>query len=71
MSASRVTPNFLLPLFDAEDKPSWLGDWNNTMAKIEAALNAKEAEINALTAQLNTQTARITALASATGHVGI
>jgi hypothetical protein len=71
MGASSLTATTLLPLFEDTDKPSWLGDVNNAMRKIDAAFAEKEAEINTLTAQLNVQTARITALAAATGHAGI
>lgn len=78
MGASSLTQNVLLPVFADNDKPSWLGDWNNAMKKIDAAFAAKEAEVNTLTNQLNVANqalaaanARITALAAATNHVGI
>ena len=71
MASSSFTPTVLLPKFVETDKPTWMGDWNSAMTKIDAAFAAKEAEIVTLTAQLNAANARITALAAATGHVGI
>lgn len=78
MGASSLTATVLLPLFSDDDKPSWLGDWNGAMTKIDNAFAAKEAEITTLTNQLvianqaiAAANARITALATATGHSGI
>jgi hypothetical protein len=78
MPASSLTSSILLPQFNDTDKPTWLGDFNSAMRKIDAAFAAKEAEINTLTTQLNAANtaltaanARITALAAVTGHVGI
>lgn len=71
MAASELTTNIQLPKFVSSDKPTWLGDFNLAMTKIDAAFAAKEAQINTLTTQLNAANARITALAAATGHVGI
>lgn len=103
MGATNLTPNIHLPLFVASDKPSWLGDVNEAMSRIDADSGTQTAAINLLTTQLNaanatitaltarvtaletrattdeglitagdaTQAARITALALATGHVGI
>lgn len=71
MGASSLTQTVLLPLFEDSDKPSWLGDVNGAMRKIDAAFAAKEAEINMLTSQVNALSARVTALAAATGHTNI
>lgn len=92
MGASNLTPNIHLPLFVDDDKPSWLGDINEAMTRIDSDSGAQTAEINTLTTQLNVANAalitanatiatlttglaaanaRITALAAATGHVGI
>lgn len=35
MSYSEETPNYKLPLYLADDRPSYLGDWNETMNKID------------------------------------
>lgn len=64
MASSNKTPNKTLSQFDATDKPSWLGDYNGDMVKIDAAFGELIAEKNELTAQLNTQTARVNALSA-------
>lgn len=71
MASTNLTPTYLLPQFEDSDKPSWLGDVNAAMLKIENALVAKDLQIATLTGQLGAANARITALALATGHVGI
>lgn len=38
MASTNKTPNYDLPLFIDTDKPTWLGDWNGTMTKIDTAL---------------------------------
>lgn len=39
MSATNKTPNYDLPLYVANDKPTYLGDWNSTMNKLDAAID--------------------------------
>ena len=39
MSATNKTTYFELPIFIGTDTPSWLGDWNNAMTKIDTAIN--------------------------------
>ena len=38
MSATNSTPNYELPLFTPTDKPTWQGDWNGAMEKIDTAI---------------------------------
>lgn len=38
MSASSKTPNYDLPIFQGNDIPSWLTDWNNAMTEIDSDL---------------------------------
>lgn len=40
MSATNETTNYQLPLFADNDQPTWLGDFNGAMDKIDNALNA-------------------------------
>lgn len=40
MSATNKTPNMELPIYVAEDKPTYLGDWNSTMSKIDTTVTA-------------------------------
>lgn len=39
MSATNKTTYYELPIFIGTDTPSWLGDWNNAMNAIDAAIN--------------------------------
>jgi hypothetical protein len=64
MSASNLTPNYLLPQFVSTDKPSWLGDVNGAMVKIDAALASLQAEINTQVTNLNAQVLRINTAAA-------
>ena len=40
MTATNETANYKLPLFTDNDQPTWLGDFNGAMSKIDADLNA-------------------------------
>lgn len=39
MSATNETTNYKLPLFTDDDQPTWLGDFNGAMNKIDADMN--------------------------------
>ena len=39
MTATNETTNYKLPLFTDNDQPTWLGDFNGSMNKIDNALN--------------------------------
>lgn len=39
MSATNETANYKLPLFTDNDQPTWLGDFNGAMDKIDTAMN--------------------------------
>lgn len=58
MSNTNHTPNYDLPLFIPEDKPSWLGSWNDAMSKIDAGIkgSSQQGDSNA-TAILANKTA--------------
>ena len=38
MSATKETTNYKLPIFEAADQPTWLGDFNGAMNKIDTAI---------------------------------
>lgn len=38
MSATNTTTHYNLPLFEATDKPTWLGDWNGAMTALDSAI---------------------------------
>ena len=39
MSATNKTENYELPIYEANDKPTYLGDWNGTMNKLDSAIH--------------------------------
>lgn len=39
MTATNETTNYKLPLFTDDDQPTWLGDFNGAMSKIDADMN--------------------------------
>lgn len=45
MSSSKNTDNYLLPVFEADDKPGWLTDWNTAMVRIDAILAQNHTDI--------------------------
>lgn len=66
MSYSNTTPNYDLPQYVADDKPTYLGDFNQTMLKIDTALktnatNASSAGSSAESAIAKADTAITTA----------
>jgi hypothetical protein len=72
VSATNQTTELHLPLFIDGDKPSWLGDFNGAMQKIDArfvtnasSLATANATILALQTALADLTARVTTLESA------
>ena len=38
MGYSKETPNYHLPQYVADDRPSYLGDWNETMGIIDTSM---------------------------------
>ena len=56
VNATNETANYGYPKFVASDKPSWLGDWNNTMDAIDGDIHAL-AEANASEEQATTELA--------------
>lgn len=56
MSHTRETDNYNLPLYDPDDRPTWLGEWNETMEAIDTGLkdNRVEAESASEKADRNT-----------------
>lgn len=53
MANTNSTPNYSLPLFVPEDKPSWLGSWNDAMTKIDGGIHggSQQGDRNALAIQ--------------------
>lgn len=64
MSYSNETPNFNLPQYVGTDKPTYLGDFNETMLKIDTAL--KNNQTSATSANSSAETANATAQSALT-----
>jgi hypothetical protein len=62
MSATNSTPNYELPIFEPNDKPSWQGDFNEAMNKIDGAINDVEEKADNNTANIGTQQGAISSL---------
>lgn len=52
MSAAEQTPFLKLPQFAATDKPTWLGDFNGAMSKIDTGVASNNNKITEQTAQI-------------------
>lgn len=61
MAATNSTTNLALPIFVDSDKPTWRGDFNDAMQKIEDAHNSDSLELANLRAQIVSLEARLTA----------
>lgn len=59
MSASNKTMNLELPQFIATDKPTWLGDWNDTMGKIDNFAGDTDIRHAAITASFSAMEVRL------------
>ena len=77
MSATNQTTNYQLPLFIGSDKPSWLGDFNGAMNKVDTALaiandNAQNAvdKVDRVEGSLSTLQSSIEANTRMIGEVG-
>jgi uncharacterized coiled-coil protein SlyX len=65
MGASNHTDNIYLPVFSDTDKPSWLGDFNDAMNKIDAAFANRGADVSLIQTKQATDEANIAALQDA------
>lgn len=66
MGATNQTTNYELPLFIGTDKPSWLGDFNGAMNKIDTSIKGNKDEIDSLKNRMTaTETVANTASSSA------
>lgn len=59
MSSTNKTPNYDLPQFVANDVPSWLGDFNQAMSKIDTQMKANDSK--AQSAETNAENANSSA----------
>lgn len=62
MSATNSTPNYELPIFEATDKPTWQGDFNEAMNKIDTAVSGAEKKADNNATNIGTQQGAISTL---------
>lgn len=59
MSATNETDNYKLPLFTDNDQPTWLGDFNGAMRKIDADMNTVGANASTALSAANNAVNRV------------
>ena len=59
MTATNETTNYKLPLFTDNDQPTWLGDFNGSMNKIDNALNTVGANASTALSAANNAVNRV------------
>lgn len=59
MSATNETANYKLPLFTDNDQPTWLGDFNGAMSKIDADMNTVGANASTALSAANNAVNRV------------
>lgn len=67
MGATNSTTNLQLPQFIGTDKPSWLGDFNGAMLKVDNFAGKAESDIGTVTATANAAKATAEAAEAAVG----
>lgn len=60
MAHTNLTTNKHLPLFVDDDKPTWLGDFNEAMNKIDAEFGRLQGLIDSLQTQVNNKQDKVT-----------
>lgn len=60
MASTNKTANVALPQFTDDDKPSWLGDVNDAMRKIDAEFGRLQGLIDSLQTQVNNKQDKVT-----------
>lgn len=59
MSATKETTNYKLPIFEAADQPTWLGDFNGAMEKIDSAVTSVGANASTALSAANNAVNRV------------
>lgn len=59
MTATNETANYKLPLFTDDDQPTWLGDFNGAMSKIDADMNTVGANASTALSAANNAVNRV------------
>lgn len=69
MSATNETTNYKLPLFTDTDQPTWLGDFNGAMSKIDAHMNTIGANASTAFSAANNAVNRVGSVETAMTNV--
>lgn len=69
MTASNETANYKLPLFTDNDQPTWLGDFNGAMSKIDADMNTIGANASTALSAANNAVNRVGTVETAMTNV--
>lgn len=69
MSATNETANYKLPLFTDDDQPTWLGDFNGAMSKIDADMNTVGANASTALSAANNAVNRVATVETAMDSV--
>lgn len=69
MAATNETTNYKLPLFTDNDQPTWLGDFNGAMNKIDAGMNIVGANASTALSAANNAVNRVGAVETTMTHV--
>lgn len=59
MGYSKETPNYHLPQYVADDRPSYLGDWNETMGIIDSGMQENKSDISDVDTKVVNLTTRV------------
>lgn len=69
MTATNETTNYKLPLFTDNDQPTWLGDFNGAMNKIDAGVNAIGANASTALSAANNAVNRVATVENTVANV--
>lgn len=69
MSATNETTNYKLPLFTDDDQPTWLGDFNGAMSKIDTDMNTVGANASTALSAANNAVNRVATVETTMGNV--
>lgn len=69
MTATNETTNYKLPLFTDNDQPTWLGDFNGAMSKIDAGMNTIGANASTALSAANNAVNRVATVETTTTNV--
>lgn len=69
MTATNETTNYKLPLFTDDDQPTWLGDFNGAMNKIDTDMNTVGANASTALSAANNAVNRVATVETTMGNV--